>query len=161
MPSPKKKNYRWSNNKKPNKKSQKATATLDIATIKRNLGPARLERIRKQAIRDAWTAHRDAEQALVQQLPTYITSQFGQLGYGRYGNRWLPILAICPFDVGLEWIREDWHKHFRKVGEPLWQNKVHVPFARIPRVLISVIPFLSGPRRWRERSPSILIWRAG
>ena len=80
------------------------------------LGKERVLRIQKQAIRDAWRKFREEEQQTVRQLPQEITSQFGQLGFGKYGHRWLPMLAISPYDVDEEWIRGEWHVHWEKVG---------------------------------------------
>ena len=70
---------------------------MDIAEIKQKYGKMRLERIRRQAIKDAWKEYQEETSRVVQQLPEEITSMFGQIGYGRFGKKWFPVLLICPF----------------------------------------------------------------
>ena len=70
---------------------------MDIAEIKQKYGKMRLERIRRQAIKDAWKEYQEETSRVVQQLPEEITSMFGQIGYGKFGKKWFPVLLICPF----------------------------------------------------------------
>lgn len=70
---------------------------MDIEEIKNKYGRKRLERIRRQAIKDAWKEYQEETSRVVQQLPEEITSMFGQIGYGKFGKKYFPVLLICPF----------------------------------------------------------------
>lgn len=98
----KKKAKRRSSGQAPQSTPQKIqpageTAITDIEEIKRIYGTARLERIRRQAIKDAWKEYKEETSRVVKQLPEEITSMFGQIGYGKFGKKWFPLLLICPF----------------------------------------------------------------
>lgn len=88
---------------------------MDIEEIKQKYGKERLERIRRQAIKDAWKEYREETSRVLQQLPEEITSMFGQIGYGKFGKKWFPLLCISPFDVALESVRTEWYGTFERV----------------------------------------------
>jgi len=92
-------------------------SSMDIVTIKKKYGKARLERIRKQAIKDALKEYQEETNRVVQQLPIEITSMFGQIGYGRFGKKWFPVLIVSPYDVAFERVRSEWYTTFEKVRQ--------------------------------------------
>ena len=89
--------------------------TLSVKEIMKTYDKRRLERIRRQFIKDAREEYREETERVVQQLPAEITSKFGEVGYAKFGKKWFPVLLICPYDVALESVRVEWYKTFEKV----------------------------------------------
>jgi hypothetical protein len=104
----------------PSPLSPRVEPRLTVEEILRTYSKSRLDRIRKLAIRDAWTEYKEETERVVMQLPAEITDNFGQVGYGKFGKKWFPMLLICPYDVALENVRNDWYSNFEKVRCCTW-----------------------------------------
>lgn len=92
-------------------------SSMDIEEIKKTYGTARLERIRRQYIRDAWREYNEEKDRVIMQLPEEIVNKFGQMGFGKFGKKWFPVLIVSPFDVALQNVRDDWYTSFEKVRQ--------------------------------------------
>eukprot|EP00977_Amphora_coffeiformis_P030311 scaffold46132_cov199-Amphora_coffeaeformis.AAC.1 len=91
--------------------------SMNIEAIKKKYGHARLERIRRQAIKDTLKEYQEETNRVVQQLPSEITSMFGQIGFGKFGKKWFPVLIVSPYDVAIEQVRSDWYTTFERALE--------------------------------------------
>lgn len=68
----------------PKPKQKKLAMTVE--EIKKKYSAARLQRILKNAIQDARDSHEEERERVERQLPNIIKSQFGQIGFGKFGK---------------------------------------------------------------------------
>ena len=47
-----------------------------------------------------------------------ITNDFREVGFGKWGKLWLPIIQLNPFDVNPGYVRDEWEKTYQKVNFP-------------------------------------------
>eukprot|EP00977_Amphora_coffeiformis_P015432 scaffold4510_cov183-Amphora_coffeaeformis.AAC.117 len=99
------------------KKKYLKTLQDEIDAIKERYGKSRLERVRRQAIKNARKEHDEETNLVVQQLPVENTSVFGEIGFGKYQKRWFPVLIVSPYDVALKSVRSKWYGTFKSVSQ--------------------------------------------
>ena len=119
LPKTKTKKYKRQDSQDSNKNQHSSSTPkrMTVAELKQSYGTQRLARIRKQAIRDAWREYQEESDRVVRQLPVENTRMFGQIGFGKFGKKWFPVLIISPYDVALESVRNEWYGTFEKVRE--------------------------------------------
>lgn len=103
------------NKKKDERRKSVKQGKQTVEEIKKSYSKKRLEKIRKQAIKDAKEEYEEERNRVLMQLPHEVKDQFGQIGFGKFGKKWYPVLLISPYDVALESVRAEWYVSFEKV----------------------------------------------
>lgn len=68
-------------------KPKKKKPAMTVEQIKKKYSPKRLARILQKAIQDARESHEEERERVERQLPDEVKSNFGQIGFGRFGQK--------------------------------------------------------------------------
>jgi hypothetical protein len=53
---------------------------------------------------------------ILDSIPKAYKENFGQIGFGKWAKKWLPVLIRSPYDVGPGTVRRQWFAMYEKVS---------------------------------------------